>query len=140
MVEFLVSAKDRVVREFRDFSFSFNTNAFSADLVLKKNEEAVKQAIISLLRTNKYERPFHPEIYGGVDELLFDNYIPHITGPALKKSIEQVLENFEPRAKLLDVSIGDDRIDANEITLTITFAMVNMDRPINLVVKISRVR
>lgn len=140
MAEFLVSAKERVVREFRDISFTFNTNPFSADLVLKKNEDAVKQSIINLLRTNKYERPFHPEIYGGIDELLFDNYIPHITGPTLKKAITNIFDNFEPRAKLIDLKIGDDRIDANEITLTIVFQIVNMERPQTLNVKISRVR
>jgi phage baseplate assembly protein W len=136
-----VFAETQVVRKFTDISLTFNTNPFTKDVVTKVNEDAIKQALMSLLRTKKYERPFHPEIAADIDSLLFENYTP-ITHQVLKRTIEDVIKYFEPRAKLIDLSIAGDpyRIDLNQMWVKVTFTIMNSTMPATVSVQITRAR
>lgn len=136
-----VFADTQVVRKFTDFGLSFTVNPFTRDIVKKTNEEAIKQALMSLLRTRKYERPFHPEINGGIDDLLFENYTP-ITHQVLKKTIEDTIRLFEPRAKLIDVTVQGDpyKIDLNEVWVKVEFTMMNTEKPVTVSIQITRAR
>ena len=56
-------------------------------------------SIRNLLLTNHYDRPFHPEIGSNIPALLFENHGP-VTANQLQRAIEEVIQNFEPRARL----------------------------------------
>jgi phage baseplate assembly protein W len=72
---------------------------------------------------NVYEKPFHPEISGGVREMLFELMTP-ITAQIIAKQVENVINNFEPRAKLVGVRVQPN-LDRNLYELTIEFYVVN---------------
>jgi len=73
--------------------------------------------------TNFYEKPFHPEIGSGIRDMLFENMTP-ITAVVLARKVEDVIENFEPRARLISVR-SLPNVDRNEYEVTIEFFVVN---------------
>lgn len=135
----LVSATRTISRTYTDINLSFLTNPFTKDIVKRTNEDAIKASIINLIMTRKYERPFHPEISSDVQSILFENYTI-MTRAVLKRTIEDVIKAFEPRAKIIDVTIDGSNIDANEVTITITFSMINSEKPVTFNLILNRVR
>ena len=74
------------------------------DLVLKKNEDSVKQSVLNLVLTNRYERPFQPTLGGNIRNYLFEP-ISSVTSEALRTAIETTINNYEPRAKLISIAV-----------------------------------
>ena len=83
----------------------------------------MKRSVRNLVLTNFYEKPFHPEIGSGVRDMLFENMSP-LTAVVLAKKVEDVIENFEPRARLIGVRALPN-LDRNEYEVTIEFFVVN---------------
>jgi phage baseplate assembly protein W len=77
-----------------------------------------------------YEIPFHPEIGCAVMESLFENVSP-MTAIKIRKSIEDVIRNFEPRVRLLEVQVKMDP-DSNGYMATIWFRIVNRPEPVSI--------
>lgn len=113
----------RNVRQWKDLDLFFGKKQGSADISKITDVEAVKRSIRNLVLTNFYEKPFHPEIGSGVRDMLFENMTP-ITSVVLAKKIEDVVENFEPRARLIGVRALPN-LDRNEYEVTIEFFVVN---------------
>ena len=92
-----------------------------------------------MILMNHYENPFHPEIGSGVRELLFENMTP-VTAIILAKKIEDVIINFEPRARLVGVR-AEPILDRNTYEVTIEFYVVNQPTElVDLSVMLERLR
>ena len=113
----------RNVRQHRDLDLFFSRKQGSGDVNRITDVEAVKRSIRNLVLTNFYEKPFHPEIGSGVRDMLFENMSP-LTAVVLAKKVEDVIENFEPRARLIGVRALPN-LDRNEYEVTIEFFVVN---------------
>ena len=114
---------DRDVRQWRDLDLFFGKKQASKDINKVVSIQAVKRSIRNLVLLNHYEKPFHPEIASGVRDMLFELMTP-ITAFILAKKIEDVIENFEPRAKLVGVRALPN-LDRNEYEVTVEFYVVN---------------
>ena len=123
---------------YSDFFTDFSRNSATGQLNRKTNAEAVKQSIRNLLLTNRYERPFQPEIGSGLTGLLFENYTPGLELRA-KKMVEEVFDNHEPRAELMKVDVGGDP-DRNSLSFQITFRIINTTQPETLDIILERTR
>ena len=113
----------RNVRQYKDLDLFFNKKNVSKDIANITDIAAVKRSIRNIVLTNHYEKPFHPEIGSGVRDMLFEN-MSHMTAFVLARKIEDVIENFEPRARLISVR-ADPNLDRNEYEVTIEFYVVN---------------
>ena len=113
----------RNVRQYKDLDLFFGKTQGSDDISKITDIEAVKRSVRNLVLTNFYEKPFHPEIGSGVRDILFENMTP-VTSVVLAKKIEDVIENFEPRARLIGVRALPN-LDRNEYEVTIEFFVVN---------------
>ena len=89
----------RSTRVYKDLNLNFNRNAVTGDVSTLSDVNAVKRSIRNLLLTNHYDRPFHPEIGSNIPALLFENFGP-ITGNQLSRTIDEMITNFEPRARV----------------------------------------
>ena len=118
------NASARSTRLYSDLALSFEKNVATKDLIVKKDVEAVKQSVRNLILTNHYERPFHPEVGSSVSALLFEPMNP-ITANVLQRAVSEVIENFEPRARLVSV-IASAQSDRNSYEVTISFYVVNV--------------
>ena len=129
---------------YRDFDLSFRKHPVTGKLLMKKDDEAVKQAVRNLVLTNKYERPFQPEFGGDVRSKLFENFSPFIQSN-MENRINTTLKNFEPRVKIMD-DIGVDTVsvlpypDYNGMNVTIRFKVIASLSDISLDINLNRVR
>ena len=92
----------RSSRVYKDLNLNFTANPITGDVATVTDVNAVKRSVRNLLLTNHYDRPFHPEIGSNVTALLFENFGP-ITGNQLSRTIEEMISNFEPRARVESV-------------------------------------
>ena len=118
------NASSRSTRLYRDIALSFETNAATKDVIIKKDVDAVKQSVKNLILTNHFERPFHPEIGSGITNLLFEPLDP-ITANSLSRVIGEVITNFEPRAQVVSVDARPNA-EANSYEVTIDFRVINV--------------
>ena len=115
---------DRNVRQYTDLDLFFGKKSTSKDISKVTDILAVKRAVRNLVLTNHYEKPFHPEIGSGVRGILFEPMTP-ITAHILTRKIEDVIENFEPRVRLINV-IAYPNLDRNAYEVSVEFYDVNM--------------
>ena len=104
---------------YSDLNLNFNKNPATKDIAKLKDVEAVKRSVRNLILTNRFERPFHPEIGSDIRALLFENMTPTIQ-TLLTDRIKDVLDTYEPRAVLNDVIVSGD-MDLNQYGVTIKF-------------------
>jgi len=123
---------------YRDFFTDFSMHSATGELNSKTNEEAVKQSVRNLLLTDRYERPMQPTIGSGLKGLLFENYTPE-TQVVMKQVIIDCIEQFEPRADVIDVIVVP-QLDGTSITVTVTFGIINKPDPVNLDIVLERMR
>jgi phage baseplate assembly protein W len=128
----------RSTRIFSDLNLNFTKNPATKDIAKLTDVEAVKRSVRNLVLTNRFERPFHPEIGSSVRDLLFENVSP-LTAVLLKDRIAEVINNFEPRVGLVDV-IVNDQADRNEYVVTISFYVLNSPEPTDVTVYLQRLR
>ena len=130
---------DRVVKEYVDLDLFFGRKSSNSDIQDLTNIKAVKRSIRNLILTNHFEKPFHPEIGSGVRDMLFENMTP-VTAHILARKIEDVILNFEPRARLVGVR-AEPILDRNTYEVTIEFYVVNQPTElVDLSVMLERLR
>ena len=117
------NAIDRNVRQYSDLDLFFGRKTSNSDVNKLTDIQAVKRSIRNLVLLNTYEKPFHPEISSGVRGMLFENMTP-ITANILARKVEDVINNFEPRARLISVTAIPD-LDRNAYEVAVQFYVVN---------------
>lgn len=123
---------------YKDVSLTFRNHPITGDLTKLLDDDAVKASVINLVMTMNYECPFHPEIGCYVRESLFDNVSP-MTAIKIRKSIEDVLNNFEPRITLLKVDVKVDA-DSNGYFAKIFYRINNRPEPVEITVFLEKRR
>ena len=135
----LTNDSDRVVKEYVDLDLFFGRKSSNSDIQDLTNVKSVKRSIRNLILTNHFEKPFHPEIGSGVRDMLFENMTP-VTAHILARKIEDVILNFEPRARLVGVR-AEPILDRNTYEVTIEFYVVNQPTElVDLSVMLERLR
>ena len=114
----------RSSRIYKDLNLNFTANLVTGDVATVTDVIAVKRSVRNLLLTNHYDRPFHPEIGSNVTALLFENFGP-ITGNQLSRAIEEMISNFEPRARVETVECYP-LMDQNKYDVRIYFYVENL--------------
>ena len=112
----------RNVKQYRDLDLFFSKKS-NKDVNKVSDIEAVKRSVRNLVLLNSFEKPFHPEIAGDVRGLLFELMTP-LTSAVIARKIQDVIENFEPRARLTGVQAVPD-FDRNLYEVTVYFYVVN---------------
>lgn len=130
-----IVARDSI---YSDLDTLFVPNPVTGDINPIRDTEAIKKSVINLILTNFYERPFQPEIGCNVRGLLFEPADP-VTISDLEDAATQVLENFEPRVAVLNVSATDDA-DNNSYTMTIQFQILSTEQVSDVTTVLERLR
>jgi len=129
----------RSVRRYTDLDLFFGKKTSNSDVSDVVDIQAVKRSIRNLVLTNIYEKPFHPEIASGVRGMLFELMTP-LTALILSKQVEDVIINFEPRARLIGVTTLPD-LDRNIYEVSIEFYVVNTPTElVELTIALERIR
>ena len=113
----------RATTQYTDLDLFFGKKSSNSDIRQVTDAQAVKRSLRNLVQLNTYEKPFHPEIAGGVRELLFEPMSPLVAVVIARKK-EDVITNFEPRARLVSVRAFPD-LDRNAYEVSVEFYIVN---------------
>lgn len=114
----------KVSRSFKDISFNFSINPVTKDIVVLKNEEAIKQSVKNLVLTKVNERPFNPTIGTDTTSYLFELHTK-VSANALIEEIEKVLIDNEPRIILERLEVDADA-DSNGFEVYIEYLIVGL--------------
>ena len=129
----------RNARQYTDLDLFFGKKSSNSDVQEITDVKAVKRSIRNLVLLNHYEKPFHPEIASGVRDMLFELMTP-VTAQILARKIEDVINNFEPRAKLVGVT-AIPLLDKNTYQVQIEFYVVNQPTElVDLSIMLERIR
>ena len=129
----------RNVRQYSDLDLFFGKRTVGSDINKVTDIQAVKRSVRNLILLNTYDKPFHPEIAGGVREMLFEPMTP-IIASIIARKVEDVIDNFEPRARLVGVRATPD-LDRNAYELSVHFYVVNAPTElVDLTVMLERLR
>ena len=133
------NASSRNTRQYTDLDLFFGKKSSNSDVQELTDVKAVKRSIRNLVLLNHYEKPFHPEIASGIRNMLFELMTP-ITAQILARKIEDVINNFEPRARLVGVT-AIPLLDKNAYEVSIEFYVVNTPTElVDLSIMLERVR
>ncbi len=113
----------RNVRQYSDLDLFFGKRNSDSDVNRITDIQAVKRSVRNLVLLNHFEKPFHPEIGSGVRDMLFELMTP-VTAQILTRKIEDVITNFEPRARLVSVRALPN-LDRNAYEVSIEFYVIN---------------
>jgi phage baseplate assembly protein W len=125
-------------RLYKDFDLSFTKNAITGDLNKKIDAKAVKQSMYTLVQTQMYERPFHPEIGSDILMMLFEPMTPFTAG-SIEKRLETLFLNYEKRVKIDEVLV-EPLYDLNEYKVKIYFEVIGLNEPQELELNLERLR
>jgi len=128
----------RVSNVYRDFDLSMTKHPLTNDVAVKKDNSAIEQSIKSLLATNFYERAFNPQIGSNIRKILFEPS-DSITMADLRSGIRTLIDNYEPRVRLLELIVTDIP-DRNSYNIAITYTYANASSPVALQVTLERLR
>ena len=124
-------------RTYKDFAYSFFANPMSGDVGKKTGADAVKSAIVSVLKTNHNERMFQPEFGSNIRALLFEQMNP-ITEQRMKTEVENAIRNHEPRAEILGITVTGQE-EQNRYLVSILFNVSSEAEPQKLETYFDRV-
>lgn len=89
------------------------------DLSTAINDRAIIDSVMNLVLTQKGERLYQPEIGGNISGLLFE-LMSDETTYMIRREIQEVITNWEPRAVLQQVDVIAD-YDNNSYFITVRF-------------------
>jgi len=121
-----------------DLDINFDKNPLSGDVALRKDEEAIKRSLRNLLLFRRGEKPFHPEINSGIQDMLFELTDP-VTVAEMRNRIGNMIKAYEPRVTSAAINVVDV-IDKNEVRITIQFTIRNVQRVFSTTVALKRLR
>ena len=125
-------------RGWADLDLDFTAHPVTKDINRKMNVESVKRSVRNLIRTNKYEKHFHPEVDGGVTRHLFELSTAH-TKHDIELAVRNCLANFESRVIVDNVRVSGD-LDRNGFNVSIFFTIVNSPEPVEVALFLERIR
>lgn len=118
----------KISRAFRDISLSFKRHPITNDLITLRNENAIKNSVINLVRTHVGERFFRSDIGTPIEKSLFELQTPEFA-VEVENQVVQVLVNLEPRIDLKNVNVSFP-IDQNEISVAVRYDIVGLSFPV----------
>jgi len=110
---------------YKDFDLNMKMHPVTGKLIMRKNSDAVKQAVKSLILTDRGERPFRPLFGSDIKYRLFDLMDPAIE-MNIKSDVDYAIKSYEERATLLGVGV-DAEPDSNNLRVNISFSVRNSE-------------
>lgn len=127
-------------RSYIDIDLSFDKKPTSGEIYKKTNAAAVKQAVKTLLLTNRNEKPFQPYFGANLNNYLFE-LAEEGSATQIRNEIINAIEVYEPRVDAGSLSIKVDVLpDYNSMEVTIVFKIINTTERVEFTTVLNRLR
>ena len=110
---------------FKDVMVTFGKHPNTDDVLVAKDETAIKIALQNLVMTQRGERPFQPRIGSRIPELLFD-MLDYATAATISDEIRDLITQYERRVNLVNV-ITDPNFDSNNYSVYIEYEIIGRE-------------
>ena len=112
-------------KTFRDINLSFKMHPITNDLMVLKNEDAIKRSVTNIVLTIIGEKPFLNDFGSQISASLFelDTSLHYIS---IENQIISALNSYEPRIEIDEVKVniyGEN----NEMSALISYNIVGME-------------
>ena len=114
-------------KAFKEINLSFKRHPVTNDLVVIKNEEAIKQSVKNIIFTILGEKPFLPLFGSKLNSSLFE-LDTNFNETKISDEISSVLLNNEPRISNILVSVSNPQ-DSHELHVTIQYDITGISAP-----------
>ena len=114
-------------KAFKDINLSFKRHPVTNDLVVIKNEDAIKQSVKNIIFTILGEKPFLPLFGSKLNSALFE-LETNFNETKISDEISSVLLNNEPRISNVLVSVSNPN-DSHELNVTIQYDITGISAP-----------
>jgi len=125
-------------RVYKDIDLSLAKNTTTNDIFKKQDAAAVKQAVMNLIQTGRFEKPFRPSFGANITNQLFELSASE-TATDLEYQIKTSIERFEPRAKVRELIVNSNP-DRNYISVFLEFQILNTSEIVSFETSLSRLR
>ena len=112
---------------FNDISLSFKRHPVTNDIVLLKNEDAIKRSVQNLVRIILGEVFFDRLLGTNIEKSLFELSTVNLTDD-IRSEIETTINNNEPRVQLTGIGV-DVTPDDNALDIKIEYSIIGMSAP-----------
>jgi len=127
-------------RSYLDIDLAFDKKPSSGEIYKKTNAAAVKQAVKTLLLTNRNEKPFQPYFGANMNNYLFE-LAEKGTATQIQNEIRNVIEVYEPRVDAGSLEIKANVLpDYNTLDVTIIFKIINTNERVEFTTALNRLR
>ncbi len=123
---------------YSDLDLGMSIHPTRMDIIPLNDIQAVRNAVKNLILTNFGERPFQSKLGSNVTGLLFEP-ADQFTAIQMKKEIERLLRDHEPRINMVKIQILDD-IDANAYRVSIGFNVITQNTTTEVELGLKRLR
>ena len=114
-------------RAFKDINLSFKRHPVTNDVVVIRDEDAIKRSVKNIIFTILGEKPFEPNFGSVINESLFD-LSTNLSEIRVQDEIRTSLLNYEPRISNISVTVLV-AADTNEMNCTVQYEIVGLPTP-----------
>ena len=114
-------------REFKDINLSFKRHPVTNDLVVLKNEDAIKRSVKNIVFTILGEKPYDPLFGSVINDSLFE-LNTSLSEIGVQDAIDSSLKRYEPRIDDIVVTVTI-LSDSNELNCTVQYTIVGIPAP-----------
>lgn len=112
------------VRKYSDIDLTLSARtATDGDIFRKTDVQSVKQAIKTLMLTNRFEKPYRPTFGANLQGLLFELTTSDV-GDEIITRVKNQIERYEPRVKVINLKVTATP-DYNSVNVVLEFRVVN---------------
>jgi len=112
-----------VAKTWSDLDLEFTAHPNMGTLGIKRNEQAIVRSIRHLILTNRFERPFRPDLGCHIRARLFDP-ISFATSLRIKEDIITTIANYEPRVRISGITV-EAKDKENGYLVGLSFYIIN---------------
>ena len=117
----------RISRAFKDITLSFEAHPVTKDLLILKNENAIRRSVRNIVETIPTERFFNSLLGSEVRSSLF-GFVDFGTASVIQSQIETAIDNFEPRVNNVQVQVNPTP-EQNSFEVTVLFDIIGQEFP-----------
>ena len=114
-------------RVFKDINLSFKRHPVTNDLVVLKNEDAIKRSVKNIVFTILGEKPYDPLFGSVINDSLFE-LNTSLSEIGVQDAIDSSLKRYEPRIDDIVVTVTITP-DSNELNCTVQYSIVGIPAP-----------
>lgn len=123
---------------YSDLDLALGIHPVKKDITPLSDLQAVRNSVKNLILTNFGDRPFQSKLGSNVTALLFEP-ADQFTAIQMKKEIDRLLREHEPRINQVRVQILDD-VDANAYRVSIEFNVITQNNRTEVELGLQRLR